>query len=165
MGYTQVAQEIDIEVLERTQVGTYEDVTILKTQCLGLTVKLHTKFHVLHGDIAITPCEENHRVDEKGQKEVDQHSTYHHKQSLPRRTGTELPWLGRLLHLLGIHRLIYHSCYLAVTAKGQPTYAIGGVAVLGFILKEMEPRIKKKIKLFYTNTKELGKKEMTALMQ
>ena len=53
--------------------------------------------------------EQNHRINEDSQEEVHQHPANHNKQTLPCRFGTEFPRLCRLLHLFGIHRLVYHT--------------------------------------------------------
>ena len=47
--------------------------------------------HVLDGHIAVAPVEQNHRIDEQGQQEVDEYTANHNQQSLPGWLGTKLP--------------------------------------------------------------------------
>ena len=61
--------------------------------------------------------EKNHGIDKERQQKVDQHTTYHDQHSLPGRFASELVWLHRLLELLGIETLIYHTRNLAISAQ------------------------------------------------
>ena len=80
--------------------------------------------------------EEDHRIDEQGEKEVHEHATDHDQQSLPGGFCTELPRLLRLFHLLGIKTLVDHACYLAVATEGQPAYTVLCVAVFRLEFEE-----------------------------
>ena len=72
--------------------------------------------------------------------------------------------MGGLLHLLGVETLVYHSGYLAIASQWQPTHTIGGVALLGFELKDMKPGVEEQIKLLDPYAKEFGKEEMASLV-
>jgi hypothetical protein len=72
--------------------------------------------------------------------------------------------LLRLLHLFGVHRLVYHSGYLDVTAQRQPSYRILRITSLGFELEQGKPRVKEQAEFFYTHLEQPGKKEMPAFM-
>ena len=116
MGSRERTEHIAIVGLERSLLGTYQDVMILEAQGLGLAVERHALLHVLGSHVVVAPVEENHRIDEERQHEVDQHTTYHDEQSLPGWLGAELPGLLGLFHLLGIETLVDHTRNLAVTA-------------------------------------------------
>ena len=102
--------------------------------------------------------------DEKCQQEVHQHSAYHDQQTLPRRFGAEFPRLRGLLHLFGIHRLIYHSRNLTVTAQRQPPHTVFRIAVLRLVLEQREPRVKKDIELLYTYLEKARKEKVSSFM-
>ena len=126
--------------------------------------------HILGADILVAPSEEYHGIDEQGQQEVDQHTANHDEQTLPGRFGSELPRLGRLLHLLGVEALVNHAAYLAIAAKGQPSYAILSIAVLGLELKEASSpfshgNIEEKIEFLYAYSKKFGEEKMATLVQ
>ena len=116
MGLGDVAVEVGGEVLESTVLRTYQYIAVLEAECLGLAVELHAEVHVLHRDVGVAPIEQNHRVDEQCQQEVDQHATNHNQQALPGWLRAELPRLFGLFHLLGIEALVNHARYLAVAA-------------------------------------------------
>ena len=160
-----VAIEVGREVLESTLVSTYQNVTILEAVALGLLVELHTLCHVLYRHIAVTPIEQDHRIDKQGQQEVDEYTTNHNQQSLPGWLGTKLPRLCRTLHLLRIEALVNHTRYLAIATKGYPAQTIFGIAILGFILEQTEFPVKEHVEFLYSDAKQLGKEEVAALMQ
>ena len=83
LGLANLAEEVGTEVFELTLLSAHEDVAVAESESLGFLIELHTVSHVLHGDIRIAPCEENHRIDEEGKEEVEKHSANHDKQALP----------------------------------------------------------------------------------
>ena len=87
--------------------------------------------------------------------EVDQNATYHNQQTLPCRLRTELPRLGRLLHLLGIERFVNHTRYLAVATQRQPAYTICSVALARLELEEVKPRVEEQEELLNSYAEEL----------
>jgi hypothetical protein len=109
--------------------------------------------------------EQNHRVYEQCQQEVDQHTANHDEQTLPRRLGTEFPWLLGLFHLFRIETLVNHTGYLTVTTQGNPADTVFRIAFLGFELKQTELPVEENIELLDPYTEELGKEEVTTLMQ
>ena len=109
----------------------YDLVTVLETDILRCLVELETVLHFVQVDVVLTPCEKYHRVDEHSEDEIEHYTTYDNQQTLPCRFRAVFPILCRLLHLLGVHRLVNHSCNLAVTAQGYPADTVLGVAVLG----------------------------------
>ena len=111
-----VAIHVGREILEGTLISTYQDIAVLEAVALGLLVELHTQRHILDRYIGVTPMEQNHRIDEQCQQEVDKHTTYHDKQTLPSRFGTKLPRLSRTFHLLRIEALVNHTRYLTVAS-------------------------------------------------
>ena len=137
MGSRQLAVQVGIELLEQLAVGSNQIVAILEAQLLGLVVKLHS--HLACGDVGLAPGEEDHRVDEQGQEEVDEHAANHDEQSLPGRLRAELPGLFGLLHLLGVEALVDHAGNLAVAAQRQPAHAVLGVAFLRFETEQLAP--------------------------
>ena len=165
MGLGDVAIEIGRELLEGLGISAHKDIAVLKTIRLRLLVELHTQRHVLDGYVSVAPVEENHRVDEQCQQEVDQHAANHNQQSLPGGFGAELPRLGRTLHLFGIEALINHACYLTVASQGNPPNAILRIAVLGLELKEAELIVEEEIELLDPYAKEFGEEEMATLVQ
>ena len=169
-GLTQGTVHIGTEILELTVLGTYQNITILKTILLGLGVELHTQGHVLGGDVGVAPVEQNHRVDKEGQQEVDQHTANHHQQALPGRFAAELPRLCGLFHLFGIKTLINHTGNLTVTTQWQPTHTILGGAILGLEFKQTavplpDGGVEKEIELLNADAKELGKEEVATLVE
>ena len=78
---------------------------------------------------------------------------------------TKFPRLCRLLHLLGVHTLIDHAGNLDIAAKGQPADGVGGVTVLGLPLKWREPWVEEETKLLYSYLEELGKEEVSPLVE
>ena len=169
-GFREFAHQVDVEVLERAEVGAQQDVVVGKSQCLGLLVELHTHGHVLGRDKLFAPGEEHHGVDEEREEEVDQHAANHDQQSLPSGLGAELPGLGRLCHLLFVEALVYHTGYLAVAAQWQPAYAILGVAGLGLEAEELarplaDTHIEEDEEFLYSYAEELGKEHVSSFMQ
>ena len=164
-GCREIAIHIAIIGLELALVGTNQDIVILEAQSLGLCIELHSLGHVLGSHIVITPMEKNHGIDEERQQKVDQHTTYHDQHSLPGRFASELVWLHRLLELLGIETLIYHTRNLAVSTQWQPSQTISGIRVLWLELEEVEPWIEEQIKLLHSYAKELGEEKVSALME
>ena len=159
------AEEVGVEVLERSSVCSDEDVAVLEAHAFGLLVELHAHLHVLHAHIVLAPSEHNHGVDEQRQQEIDQHAACHDEQTLPRRLRAKLPWLLGLLHLFGVHALVYHAGNLAIAAEGQPAKAVGRVTVLGFELEKMEPGVEEEVEFLYSDTKELGEEEVASFVE
>jgi len=81
------------------------------------------------------------------------------------RLRAELVWLSRLLHLLGIHRLVNHTRYLAVATERKPTDAVGWITLLRLELEQTEPRVEEEVELLDTYAKEFREEEVSALMQ
>ena len=162
---SQTAIHVSLGVLELAEVGAEQDVVIMESERLSLLVELHSERHILRADVVLAPCEEAHGVDEKRQKEVDKHAAYHDKQSLPCRFRAELVCLGRLFHLLGVHRFVNHTRYLAVAAERKPTDAVRSVAVLRLELEQTEPRVEEEVELLDAHSEELREEEVSALVQ
>ena len=120
--------------------------------------------HILHRNVTIAPCEENHGVDEECEQEIEQYAANHHEKPLPSGLSAELPRLCGLFHLLRVEALVYHARYLAVSAEWQPAHTIGCVAVLWLELEQMEPGVEEKEEFLYSYAKKLGKKEVASLM-
>ena len=138
---------------------------VLEAQLLCLGIELHTVGHILGSYILITPMEQDHGVDEKSQDKVDQYTTYHNQETLPSWFAAELIRLFRLLHLLGIETLVYHTRDFAISTQWQPSDTISRIRMLWLELKEMEPRVEKEIELLHSYTEELGEEEVSALME
>ena len=138
---------------------------ILESKCLSLGIELHTLGHVLGSNIIITPVEEDHRIDEERQHEVDQHTSHHDEQTLPSWLTAELVWLFWLFHLLGIETLVDHTRNLAISSEWQPSQTVSGIRVLWLELEKMEPRIEEQIELLHSYAEELREEEVSALME
>ena len=160
-----VAIEVSGEVLEGLGIGADEDVAIAETVGLSLLIELHTQRHILDRDVGVAPPEENLRIDEQGEEEIDQYAANHDEQSLPAGFGTELVILDGLLHLFGIETLVDHACYLAIAAEGNPTNAVLGVAILGFELEKTEFPVEEKVELLDAYSEEFGEEEVAALVE
>ena len=170
MGLGEVAVQVGRELLELALVCADEDITVLEAILLGLGIELHTVAHVLHGDIGVAPMEENHRIDEQGQQEVDEHTADHDQQALPGRLRTELPGLLGLFHLLGVETLVNHTGNLTVAAQRKPAHTVLRVAVLGLELKQAAvpfpyAGVEEEIEFVDAYTKEFGEEEVAALVE
>ena len=165
MGLRDVAIKVGTEFLEFTLLCTNKNIAVLETVGFCLLVELHTQSHILHGDIAVTPPEENLGIDEEGQYEIHQHAANHNQQTLPCWFCTELPWLFRLFHLFRIKTFVNHAGYLAVAAQRNPADTIFCIAFLGFELKQAEFPVEENIKLFNPNSEEFGKEEVTTFVE
>ena len=165
MGLGNVAIEVGGEVLEGLGIGAYEDVSVTETVGLSLLVEFHTQRHILDGDVGVAPPEENLRIDEQGEEEIDQYAANHDEQSLPAGLGTELVILDGLFHLFGIETLVNHARYLAIAAEGNPADAVLGVAILGFELEKTELPVEEKVELLDAYSEEFGEEKMAALME
>ena len=154
-----------VEALESPLVGTQQDVPVLKAQRLRLRAELHALRHLIERNVFLAPTKQNHRINEQGQQEVHQHAANHNQQALPGRMRAELPRLGRLLHLLQVHRLVNHARNLHITAQWQPAQAIFGFRLLGTESQQRLPGVEEQTELLDPNLKQFGKKEMATLMQ
>ena len=76
-----------------------------------------------------------------------------------RRLRAELPRLGRLFHLFGVHRLVYHTRDFAISSQRQPAYAVLRIAMFGLVLEQGKPRVEENIKLLHPYLKEAGKRK------
>ena len=133
-------------------------------------VEFHAVGHVFGGDEFLAPCKHDHRIDEECQKEVDQHAANHDKETLPGRFGAKLPRLRRLFHLFLVHAFIYHACYLAVAAQREPSYAVGGVALLGLEAEQAavplaHTGVEEEIEFIHADAEQLCEEEVAALVQ
>ena len=170
VSFGKVAVDINVEVFERTFVGTHQNIVVAETKLLGLGVELHTLAHVGHTHVALAPMEHDHGVDEQCQHKVDRHTSYHDDEPLPRRLGAELPRLRVTLHLLGIHALVDHTGDLAIATERQPTHAVLRLAVLGLETKEFAAPlangdVEENKELLHPDAKELGCQRMSALVE
>ena len=165
MSLGDVAIEVGRELPEGLGVRAYQDVAVTEAVRLGLLVELHAKRHILNGNVALAPVEQNHAVDEERQQEVDQHAANHDEQSLPGGLGAKLPRLCRFLHLLRVEALVNHARYLAVAAQRNPADAVLRVAALGLELEQAELVVKEDIELLHPDAKELGEEEVASLVE
>ena len=165
MSLRDVAIEVGTKLLEFSFLCTYQDIAVLESVAFGLLVELHTQRHVLHGDIAVAPPEQDLGVDEQRQQEVDQHTANHYQQSLPCGFGTEFPRLFGLFHLFRVETLVNHTGYLAVATEGNPADTVFRITLLGFELKQTELPVEENIKLIYSYAEEFGKEEMATLVE
>jgi hypothetical protein len=79
--------------------------------------------------------------------------------------GAELPRLGRLFHLFLVHRFVYHARYLHIASQRKPPQTILRITLLGLELQQRLPRVEEETKFLNPYLKQLGKKEMTALVE
>ena len=165
MSLGNVAIEVCREVLKGLGIGADEDVSVTETVGLGLLIELHTQCHILDRDVGVAPPEEDLRIDEQGEEEIDQYATNHDEQSLPAGLGTELVILDGLFHLFGIETLVNHARYLAIAAEGNPADAVLGVAILGFELEKTELPVEEKVELLDAYSEEFGEEKVAALME
>ena len=114
VSFGKVTVDINIEVLERTLVGTHQDIMVAETKLLGFCIELHALAHISHAYITFAPVKHDHGVDKKCQHKVHRHASHHDDEPLPRRFGAELPRLRVTLHLVGVHALVDHTGYLAI---------------------------------------------------
>ena len=114
-----------------------------------------------------------------GENEVERDAAYHHKQTLPRRLGTEISRLGRLGKLFLVHGFIDHSGYLHIASERKPAYAVFSVAPRGlfntvliifhFLFLRLpfgyrEPRIEEKIEFLDLYAEYTGHEIMAEFM-
>ena len=107
-------------------------VAVFKAQWLQALIHLQSVGDAFCGQDGFAPNEQDHAVNGKAEDEVDDDPPQHDDEALPRRLGSKFPRLRRLLHLLGIHRLIDHPGDFDVAPKWQPTNAPFGLADLLF---------------------------------
>ena len=112
--------------------------------------------------VLLAPREQNHPEYQHGAHEVDHHAGHHYQQALPCRLGAELPGLGGLGEMLGVHRLVDHAGYLDVAAQRQPAEAVFGLAAPE--LEEREPRVEEEVELVDAGLEELGRDEVAELV-
>ena len=170
LGGGQVTINVGVEVLERTLVGTQQDVMVVESIRLGLLVETHSVSHVLDQDVRLPPIKQHHGIDKKSQEKVDGNTANHDEQALPCGFGAKLPRFGRLFHLFGIETLVYHARNLTVAAQRKPSHTIGSVAMFGLETEQMalplaNADIEKDKELFNPYTEELGKKHVSAFVQ
>ena len=159
--YTLVA----VEAQKLLGVGAQQNVAVAEAELVRLLVELHAVGHVLDRRVGLAPSEENHGVDEEGHDKVDEDAREHDDKALPGGMRAKLPRLRGTLHLVGIHRLVYHAGYLHIAAQRQPAEGIGGLAVLGFELEEREPGIEEETELLYSHLEDLCGQKVSSLMQ
>ena len=170
VSFGKVAIDINIEVFERTLVGTHQDVVVAEAQLFGLCVEFHALTHVCHTHVAFAPVKHDHGIDEQCQHKVHRHTSHHDDEPLPCRLGAELPRLRVSLHLFGVHALVDHACDLAIAAERQPAHAVLRLAVLGFETKELAAPlangdVEENKELLHSDAKELGCQRMSALVK
>ena len=72
-----ITRDNGTQLFEGNTVGREQYVTVLEADCLGCLVEGHTERGFLYLYILVAPGEQNHRVDEKCQQEVEQYATHH----------------------------------------------------------------------------------------
>ena len=70
-----------------------------------------------------------------------------------------------LLHLLLVHRLVYHSGNLYISSKRKPSDAVLSIAVLRLELEQVKPRIEEEIEFLDPYLKQFREEEVSALVQ
>ena len=70
-----------------------------------------------------------------------------------------------LLHLLLVHRLVYHSGNLNISAKRKPSDAVFSIAVLWLELEQVKPRVEEEIEFLDPYLKQFREEEVSALVQ
>ena len=164
LGVNDVTQHVHPVAFERLVVCAEQDIAVAEAYVLCSLVELHAVTHLRQGVIAVAPCEEYHGVDEECQKEIEQHTAYHHQQALPRGLGAELPGLWRLGHLFLVHRLVNHAGYLHIASERKPSDAVLGVTVFGFIPEQGKPRVEEEIELLHPYFEQAGKEIMPSFV-
>ena len=174
-GFAQGAQDAGVPVLEGFAVDGHRDVTIHKTHLVTGFIEDETRLDMLHGNDLHAPHQHYGTVDDETGEEVHEHATHHDEEAFPHGLRTELIGLGGLLHLFGVHRLVYHAGYLDISTQGNPSDAVfrlvgsyageafGKPLVLG--AEEVKLGIEEEVELLDTHLEELGEEEVSALMQ
>ena len=165
----EIAVDIHVEILELTEIRSEQLVVITEAELLGLIAELHAIAHLVHAHIALAPVIHDHRIDEQGQQEIDQHTADHYQQTLPGRMGAELPWLRSLLHLLCVEALVDHARDLAIATQRQPAHAVFRIA---FELEAEElatpladADIEEDKEFLHTDAEELREEHVATLME
>ena len=130
-------------IVERLAVVAKDAVAVLKAEGLEFGVDVDG---MLVGEFGFTPHKQHAGVDDEAEDEVDDDAAQHDDEALPSGLGTELPRLGRLGHLLGVHALVDHACDLDVAAQRQPANAPFRFADL--LLEQRKPGVHEEIEFF-----------------
>ena len=121
-------------VVQFMSVGLEDDVTVGKSGLLHRVAEGHTLGDVSKPNDLFALGINNARVDDHREQQVEQHATQHNEQALPGGLAAEFPRLGRLLHGLGVHRLVNHARDSAIATEWNPADAIFRRAPRVFIL-------------------------------
>ncbi len=165
VGFREVAVDVGTELRICLSVCSQKDVAVAESELLGFCVELKAMAHIADGNESFAPCEEYGRIEYKGKHKVDKHAANHDQETLPCWFCTKFPWFHGLLHLLRVHRFVYHARNLDVTAEGQPPDAVGRVAPFRFELKRCEPRVEEKAELLHAYLEEFGEEEVTSFVK
>ena len=153
----------DIEiVIETLTVDRSDNIAVHEAYVMAQLAEAITVLNVRSCDIALAVVIAHGYVYDQRKYEIHHHATHHYQEPLPRRLATELPRLGFLFHLLGIHRLVYHAGYLDITAERHPSYAVDRLAYL--LLEQREIGIEKEVELLHPRTEYLGEHEVSQLV-
>ena len=161
-------------------IGCKRNVTIDKTGFLCSLAILHSESGIGEIDVCFALCVGKSGIDDNSEDEIKQHACNHHQKALPCRLGTKFPTFGRLLELFGIHRLIYHSGNLDISAEREPADAVGCVAPCGAVAVGIrvltivfafwlvgvgcEPRVEEQTEFLNLNAKKACKNVVTKLV-
>src|SRR6202012_2027153 len=118
-------------------------VAILQTHLPTQAIGIQTILEIGHGYVFLAPHPHDHNKYGKRKEDVAGYPAQHDDQPLPGGFTTELPGLGRLLHLLFVHALVDHAGDLDITAKGYPAETIFGVTDLSF--EKREPGVEEQV--------------------
>ena len=69
-------------------------------------------------------------------------------------------WLSRLLHLLGIHRLVYHTRNFHIATQRHPANTIFRITVLRLEFEQRKPRVKEYVELLSLTLKRREKENV-----
>ena len=120
-----------VGAVERFAVGGYGYVAVAEAYLVGFLGISHAHAGFAEGHIFFTRGVNDAGIYYYSEQEVEEHSGYHDQQALPGRFAAEFPFLRRLLHLLGVHRLVDHAGDLAIASERKPADAIFGVSPEG----------------------------------
>ena len=180
-------------VVQLLVVGHQGNVAVAETGVKGHAAVLHTHLGLLERHVLPARSIYDACIDQDCQQEIEQHTRYHNKESLPCRFGAEFPFLGRLFHLLGVHRLVDHAGNLAIAAQGKPPDAIFSVApeaflflglrrsvfilafqfpglaktsdiFLGLPFEQLYPGVEEDVELLHLHSEDAGEEEVTELV-
>ena len=130
-------------VAQRLSVVAEDAVAVLEAEGLEFGVDVDG---MLVGEFGFTPHKQHPGVDDEAEDEVDDDAAQHDDETLPSGLGTELPRLGRLGHLLGVHAFVDHARDLDVAAQWQPPNAPFRFADL--LLEQRETGVHEEIEFF-----------------